>query len=86
MVIALGQKFLEEEKSRSEECCLREEKTLDCGKGDDAEEERDQGLNFQLEEGEDGEELLQLLLFGTACEIKIILSYDNPKIKIKSFK
>ena len=82
MVFSLGEEFLEEDQSRGEEGSLGEHQTLDSGEGDDSEEQRDHGLDLQLEEGEDGKELLQLLLLATACKNEEVLqnNVDDQRI------
>lgn len=66
VMFALGEEFLEEDQSGGEEGSLGEHQTLDGGERDDTEEERDEGLDLELEESENGDELLQLLLLATA--------------------
>lgn len=66
MVIALGEKLLQNNQSGGEKGSLSEHKTLDGSEGDDGEEQGDEGLDLQLEETKDGHQLLQLLLLATA--------------------
>lgn len=67
MVLVLGEEFLQEQESRGNESSLGDEDTLDSSESDDAQEQGNEGLDLQLEQSEDGEELLQLLLLATAC-------------------
>lgn len=56
------EKFFESTKSSGDEGDLSKEVSLEDGKRNDTKEERDEGSQLQLDEGEDGEEFLQLLL------------------------
>lgn len=66
MVLMFGEEFLEKNQSRREESCLGDHQTLDGGEGNDTQEERDQGLDLQLQESVDRYQLLELLLLATA--------------------
>lgn len=65
MRLALRQKLLEKQKGGGQQSGLGEQKTLDGSKGDYSQEQWNEGLDLQLEESEDGKELLQLLLLST---------------------
>lgn len=66
MMVMFGKEFLEENQCRSKESGLGDHQTLDGGEGNDTQEERDQGLDLQLEESIDRKQLLKLLLLTTA--------------------
>lgn len=48
---------------------LGEKDSLGSGESDDAQEERNESQDLQLSDGEKGDQLLQLLLFATSCNI-----------------
>lgn len=56
------EEFLEGAEGSGDESDFTEEVGLEDGEGDDTKEQRDEGDELQLDEGQDGEELLQLLL------------------------
>lgn len=63
--------FLDGTKGSGNESDLAEEVGFEDSEGDDAEEQGNESGQLQLDESEDGEELLQLLLLlATACKNK----------------
>lgn len=66
MVLMFGKEFLEKDESRCEQGSLGEEETLDCGESDDSQKQGNEGLDLQLKESVDWDQLLQLLLLTTA--------------------
>lgn len=66
MVVMFGEEFLEKNQSRGKESCLGDHQTLDSGEGNDTQEERNQGLDLQLQESVDRYQLRELLLLATA--------------------
>lgn len=67
----LLQEFLECAEGSSDEGDLAKQVSLEDCEGDDTQEQGYEGSELQLDEGEDGEELLQLLLLlATAWKIK----------------
>lgn len=70
VVLMLGQKLLQQQDSGCDDGGLGQEQTLDGGESDDGKEQGDERLDLQLQESQDGEELLQLLLLATTWEIE----------------
>lgn len=56
------EEFLEGAEGSSDECDFSEDVGFEDSEGDDTEEQGNEGSQLQLNEGQDGEELLQLLL------------------------
>lgn len=83
LVALVGQELLQGDDSSHQQGNLGEDDGLGCGEGDDSEEERDQGGDLELSDGQKGQELLDLLLLATGCEgggVQMRLCGDNYMI------
>lgn len=68
-VRALAEEFPNQVEGIHSESNLSKEDSLDSNEGDDTEEERNEGSEFQFQEEKNGEELLDLLLLlATSCK------------------
>lgn len=67
LMALVWQELLQGNDTGDQERDLGKEDGLDSGEGDDSEQQGDEGGDLQLGKGEEGQELLDLLLLATSC-------------------
>lgn len=72
LMVFASQEFLEGDDTSDEEGDLGQEESLGGREGDDTKEQGNEGGDLQLGESEQGQELLDLLLFATSYEKELI--------------